>query len=72
MKKEVEVFGVNYERFSVGKKLNKMAKKYNIKSVFALLVLIIIYGIYNKISMFSVLTFTIFFNRLLIITFNTS
>lgn len=33
MKKEVEVFGVNYERFSVGKKLNKMAKKYNIKSV---------------------------------------
>lgn len=33
MKKEVEVFGVNYERFSVGKKLDKLAKKYHIKSV---------------------------------------
>ena len=33
MKKEVEVFGVNYERFSVGKKLNSIAKKYKIKSV---------------------------------------
>lgn len=33
MKKEVEVFGVNYERFSVGKKMNKLAKCYHIKSV---------------------------------------
>lgn len=33
MSKEVEVFGVNYERFSVGKKLKKFAKKYAIKSV---------------------------------------
>lgn len=33
MSKEVEVFGVNYERFSVGKKLKKFASKYNIKSV---------------------------------------
>lgn len=30
---ETEVFGVNYERFSVGKKLDKLAKKYHIKSV---------------------------------------
>ena len=27
---ETEVFGVNYERFSVGKKLDKLAKKYHI------------------------------------------
>lgn len=33
MDKEVEVFGVSYERFSVGKKLNYLAEKYNIKSV---------------------------------------
>lgn len=33
IKMEKEVFGVNYERFSVGKKLNKLAKKYHIKSV---------------------------------------
>ena len=30
---ETEVFGVNYERFSVGKKLDKLAKKYHIRSV---------------------------------------
>ncbi len=36
MGKEVEVFGVNYERFSVGKKLNKLAEKYKIKSVLEL------------------------------------
>lgn len=33
MSKEIEVFGVNYERFSMGKKLNRLAKKYSIKSV---------------------------------------
>ncbi len=33
MGKETEVFGVNYERFSVGKKLDKLAEKYQIKSV---------------------------------------
>lgn len=33
MGKEVEVFGVNYERYSVNKKLEKLAHKYNIKSV---------------------------------------
>lgn len=33
MSKETEVFGVNYERFSVGKKLAKLAKKYDIKTV---------------------------------------
>lgn len=33
MSKEVEVFGVNYERFSVGKKLSKFATKYHIKTV---------------------------------------
>lgn len=33
MSKEVEVFGVNYERFSVGKKLDKWAKKYHIETV---------------------------------------
>lgn len=33
MSREVEVFGVNYERFSVGKKLNHLAEKYNINSV---------------------------------------
>lgn len=33
MGREVEVFGVNYERFSVGKKLNYLAEKYHIESV---------------------------------------
>lgn len=33
MKKEIEVFGVTYERFSVGKKLNSFAKKHHIKTV---------------------------------------
>ena len=33
MSKEVEVFGVNYERYSVGKKLDKLAGKYHIQSV---------------------------------------
>lgn len=33
MNKEIEVFGVNYERFSVGKKLDRLAEKYNIKTV---------------------------------------
>lgn len=33
MDKEIEVFGVNYERFSVGKKLDKLAGKYHINSV---------------------------------------
>lgn len=33
MSKEIEVFGVNYERFSVGKKLDRLAEKYHIKSV---------------------------------------
>ncbi len=33
MKKEIEVFGVNYERFSVGKKLDRLAQKYGVRSV---------------------------------------
>lgn len=33
MSKEIEVFGVNYERFSVGKKLSRIATKYHIHSV---------------------------------------
>lgn len=33
MDKETEVFGVIYERYSVGKKLDKLAEKYRIKSV---------------------------------------
>lgn len=33
MDKETEVFGVSYERYSVGKKLKRIAEKYNIRSV---------------------------------------
>lgn len=33
MGREIEVFGVNYERYSLGKKLDKFAKKYKIETV---------------------------------------
>ena len=33
MGEEIEVFGVNYERYSVGKKLDHLARKYQIESV---------------------------------------
>ncbi len=33
MSKETEVFGVNYERFSVGRKLDRLAQKYNLRTI---------------------------------------
>ena len=49
MSKEVEAFGVNYERFSVDRKLDKLEGKYHIKSVLEMLA----YGAKAMLSIYS-------------------